>query len=176
MGSKANKNELSRIFTGSWFLVIAPPIIAFLVIWSRVVSDDVIETKWLVEFLIYMVGGSVLYYFASRVPIKVVLARAKRRKESEDGDKPSLSSLFFTDFFKNTEISYGVYDGYGNHLRNETEVVYGYLKIFSLPFYMLLYLFILIVKASLVFYWAIFSFIRNYIYLWVFPKKSGYKD
>ena len=176
MENKAQKNELSRIFTGSWFLVIAPPIIAFLVIWSKLGSDKSIETKWLVEFLIYMVGGSIFYYFASLVPIRVVLARAKKMEESDDPEKPTLRSLIFSDFFKVSKVTYNIYSSSGSFKGTETKNVGGFVNVFAFPFYLLIYLAILLLKASLVLYWAIFSFIRNYVYLWMFPKKSGYKD
>ncbi len=176
MEAKVQKDSSSRIFSGSWFLVIAPPIIAFLVIWARIGSDETIETKWLIEFLIYMVGGSIFYYFASLVPIRVALARAKKIEESDDPEKPSLRSLIFSDFFKSSKVRYNIYDGNGSFKGTETRSVGGFVNIFAFPFYLLIYLMILLVKASLVFYWAIFSFMRNYIYLWMFPKKSGYKD
>lgn len=130
-----------------------------------------IDKKWLIEFLIYMVGGSIFYYFSSLIPIRVIIARSKKMEEAEKSDKPSLANFIFSDFFKNTTVTYNKYDSSGSFQGSETHELPGILDLAGLPIYILVYIIILFIKASFVPYWAIFSFFRNYVFVWLFPKK-----
>jgi hypothetical protein len=180
MVEKTQTNEDSRIFMGSWFLVIAPFFVAVVIVWynfgkiqlanpDKTTFDVVAMTfEHVLQILIYLVGGEILYYFASRVPPHVAIYRAKKLDESDD---VGLLDTIFKDTFKGATLHYDVRDSAGNTLGHESHYVPGIAGIVSVPFKLLVYAMILIVKASLVPYWAIINFFRNYVFVWLFSKK-----
>lgn len=178
---KTNLDGNKRVFAGSWVLVIAPVFVTFLRVWYnisklRMAGNEestftLLFTEWhILEIIIWTIGGAILYYFASRVPIRVLIARAKKRGDNESG-----IGSFFEDSFKGGTVKYDIYDQSGSFQRSEEYYVPGiFVGLVEVPLKLLLVILFIFVKAALVPYWALFNFIRNYLLLWLFPKKFTY--
>ena len=181
MEKKMNRNENNRVFMGSWFLVIAPFFVAAMLLWyhfskyqhvnpdANTINAILMTLKAKIQIFIYLIGGSAFYYFASRVPIKIAIIRAQKSQES-DGE--SLFGAVFKDTFKGGMVKYDYYNSAGSFQGSKEYYVPGAAAaLVGAPIRLLLYAIILFVKASFVPYWGLFNFFRNYIFLWIFPKR-----
>ena len=169
-----------RVFAGGWFLVIAPIFVCFIRVWYSISSDHMLDNgenlfvllftnKDLLTIIIWTIGGAIGYYFASLVPKRVLIARERKQ---EQNDEPGFFSILFKDSFKGGIVKTDVYDASGGFLREEEYYVPGvFVGLVGVPLKIVFVIVFLFVKAALVPYWAIFNFFRNYVLLWIFPKK-----
>ncbi len=176
--SKDNGNK--RVFSGSWFLVIAPFFVGAIEIWYYIAKLHLagnnestltlfLSTWKIWEIIILTAGGAILYYFASRVPIKVLVARAKKQANE---DEPNFFAMLIRDSFKGGTVKYDVYDSSHSFLRSEEHYVPGIASgLAAAPVLAAVTIIFYFIKAALVMYWAIFNFFRNYVLLWIFPKR-----
>jgi len=177
--AESQSDDRKRVFAGSWFLVIAPIFVCCIMVWygfskRHLLDGDtntivVLLRNWrlFLQYVVMYIGGAALYYFASLVPKKVLIFRMKKKKNND-----SFLGMLFQDSFKGGTVNWDVYDASGSFQRTESHYVPGIaVGIVETPIKIVIAILFYFLKAALVMYWAIINLFRNYIFLWILPKK-----